>query len=102
MSKFRLPTCSYIFTMSYSPASPTPFLFPLNVCVILPSPYHLDAYVDGELLALWALDAMLITVLVTKERGGGEYIPTVDIDMHLRLLHRCLASLNPSPSWMLR
>jgi len=34
--------------------------------------YHLDAYVDGELLALWALDAMLIAVLVTKERGGGE------------------------------
>ena len=64
--------------------------------------HHLDAYVDGELLALWALDAMLIAVLVTKERGGGEYIPTVDIDIHLRLLHRCLALLNPSLSWMLR
>jgi len=89
--------------MSYSPASPTPFLFPLDVRVILHSPYHLDAYyVDGKLLVLWALDAMLIAVLVTKERGGGEYIPTVDIDMYLRLLHYCLASLNPSPSWMLK
>ena len=102
MSKFRLPTCSYVLTTSYSPASPTPFLFPLEVRVILPSPYHLDAYVDGELLALWALDAMLIAALVAKERGGGEYIPPVDIDIHLRLLHRCLALLNPSSSWMLR
>lgn len=83
MSKFRLPTSSYILTMSHSPASPTPSLFPLDVRVILPSPYHLDAYVDGE-------------------KGGGEYIPTVDIDVHLRLFHRCLASLNPSLSWLLR